>query len=397
MAITKLTNTQIDSVVNEAYAQFTGSHDASTAIDLSAFTDIGNKDIGADRERFTGALLGVLMKNWYMDSSYRSAYEDDFFEDAQQFGAIMQAINASVPAVKENAAWQTFVSGSSTVGVYTVYLPTIDATYYAKSVSWALPITITGEQWDSAFRNASELAAFVSYLWLVLDNAIVQHMEDMNAENRNNFIAEKIQAQADGVAGVHCVDLVAAYVADREITTALTAKEFLATEDCLLYMAEQFDLYASYMQKQTSLFNTEGKVKFVPKDRLVVQVNTAVAKRLDVVGRSGVYHADMVSLPRYRDVPAWQTMADLTTDYLTEINATITKSDGTTATVNEFYVVGFMADKWAIMHTIISERVASQRFDIENLTHYEYQHRDKYMNNLGQNGVVFVLHDYAGE
>ena len=172
------------------------------------------------------------MKNWYTDSSYRSEYVDDFYEDAQQFGAIMQAISASVPAVKENSAWQTFVSGSSTVGVYTVYLPTIDATYYAKSTSWALPITITGEQWDSAFRNESELAGFVSYLWLVLDNAIVQHMEDMNAENRNNFLAEKIQAQADGVAGVHCVDLVAAYVADRGITTAFTAKDFLATEDC---------------------------------------------------------------------------------------------------------------------------------------------------------------------
>lgn len=395
MAITKLSNEQIQNVVNTAYAQFTGTSDLTTALDLSKFSDVGNHDIGADRERFTGALLGVLMKNWYTDSSYRSEYVDDFYEDAEQFGAILQTINAEVPHAKENAAWQSFVSGTSTVGVYTVYLPVIDANMYAKSTSWALPITITGEQWDSAFRNESELSAFVSYLWLVLDNAIVQHMEDMNESNRNNFLAEKIEAANDNVPGVHVVDLVAAYVADRGISTAMSAADFLADKDALLFMAEQFDLYTGYMRKQTALFNTEGKVKFTPRERLVCQVLSSIAKRLDVVARSGVYHADMTSLPMYRDVPAWQSMESLDIEDLSTIHVKVAKPDGATATVNQSYIVGFLADKWAIMHTIISERVASQRFDIENLTHYEYQHRDKYMNNLGQNAVVFVLNDYT--
>lgn len=395
MAITKLSNEQIQIVVNTAYAQFTGSADLSTALDLSKFNDPGNKDITADRERFTGALLGVLIKNWYTDSSYRSEYVDDFYEDAAQFGAILQAISAEMPHAKENAAWQTFVSGTSTVGVYTVYLPVIDANHYAKSTSWALPITITGEQWDSAFRNQTELDGFIAYLWLCLDNAIVQHLEDMNAENRNAFIAQKIEAANDGVAGVHVVDLVANYVADRGITTAFSASDFLTTEDSLLYMAEQIDLYAGYTGKQTSLFNTEGKVRFTPEERRVVQVIEAIAKRLDVVARSGVYHKELVSLPRYREVAAWQSMESLDLADLTSINVKVAKTDGTTATVSQSYIVAMIADKWAIMHTIISERVASQRFDIENLTHYEYQHRDKYMTNLSMNGIIFVLNDFT--
>lgn len=395
MPITKLSNEQIQTVVNTAYAQFTGSADLSTALDLSKFNDPGNKDITADRERFTGALLGVLIKNWYTDSSYRSEYVDDFYEDSAQFGAILQAISAEMPHAKENAAWQNFVSGVSTVGVYTVYLPVIDANHYAKSTSWALPITITGEQWDSAFHNQTELDGFVAYLWLCLDNAIVQHLEDMNAENRNAFIAQKIEAANDGVAGVHVVDLVAGYVADRGISTAFSASDFLTTEDSLLYMAEQIDLYAGYTGKQTTLFNTEGKVRFTPEERRVVQVIEAIAKRLDVVARSGVYHKELVSLPRYREVAAWQSMESLDLSDLTSINVTVAKTDGTTATVSQSYIVAMIADKWAIMHTIISERVASQRFDIENLTHYEYQHRDKYMTNLSMNGIVFVLNDYT--
>lgn len=395
MAITALSNEQIQTIVNTAYAQMTGSADLSTALDLSLFSDVGDSDPTLLREKFTKALAGVIIKNWFGDTTYRSNYVDDFFVDSETFGAIMQFIDVEIPHAAQNSAWKSFVSGSTTIGTYTVYLPVVDTKYYAKSESWAIPITITGEQWDTAFKSQEGLDSFVAYIWLVLDNALVQHMEDMDASNRNAFFAQKIQAQADGVSGVHAVDLVAAYVADRGITTAFTAEDFLTTEDSLLYMAEQFDLYAGYMQRQTELFNTEGKVKFVPKDRLVCQVNSAIAKRLDVFARSGVYHADMAKLPMYRDVAAWESMNSLAIEDLTSINVTVTKPDGTTETVSQSYIVGFLADKWAIMHTIVSERVASQYFGIEDVTHYEVQHRDKYMVNLGQNGVVFVLNDFT--
>ena len=389
MAITKLTNTQIQTIVNTAYAQMTGGADLSTALDLSAFSDVGNADPTLLRERYTASLAGVIIKNWFGDTSYRSDYRDDFFEDAETFGAIMQFIDVEIPHAQQNSAWKSFVSGSTTVGTYTVYLPVVDTKYYTKQESWALPITITGEQWNNAFRSMEGLSAFVSYIWLCIDNGMVQHLEDMNAANRNNFFAEKIAA-SNGV-----VDLVAAYVADRGITTAFTAEDFLTTEDSLLFMAEQFDLYAGYLQKQTELFNTEGKVKFVPRERLVCQVNSAIAKRLDVVARSGLYHADMASLPLYRDVPAWESMNSLAIEDLTSINVTVTKPDGTTATVSQSYIVGFLADKWCIIHTVVQNRVASHRFDIEDLTHYELQHVDRYCNNLGQNAVIFVLNDFT--
>ena len=395
MAITKLTTTQIDTVVNAAYAQATGQADLSTALDLSAFSDVGNDDPTLLREKFTGALAGQLIKNWYGDTSYRSSYVDDFFVDAEMWGALMQFIDVEIPHAQQNSAWQNFVSGSSTVGVYTVYLPVVTSKFYTRQEAWAIPIDITGEQWNQAFKDRAGLESFVSYIWLVIDNAITQHMEDMDSANRANFFAEKLEAAANGVAGVHVVDLNEAYCLEKGVSTAFTAEDFLNTEDSLLYMAEQCDLYAGYLQKQTALFNTEGKVKFVPKERLVCQVITAVAKRLDVVGRSGVYHADMTSLPMYRDVTAWESMESLTIEDLSSINVTVTKPDGTTATVAQSYIVGFLADKWCIMHTIVQNRVGSQHFSIEDLTHYELQHVDKYMNNLGQNAVIFVLNDYT--
>ena len=107
MAITKLTNTQIQSIVNDAFKQMTGK-EALTTEDLSAFSDIGTDDVSALREKFTGKLIAVVAKNWYLDSSYRTSYKDVFFEDASRFGAIIQAISVEVPEVKENSAWKAF-------------------------------------------------------------------------------------------------------------------------------------------------------------------------------------------------------------------------------------------------------------------------------------------------
>lgn len=390
MAITKLTNTQIQTLVNTAYKQMTGK-EAMTAEDLSAFSDTGTSDVNALRETFTGKLLATVAKNWYTDSSYRSSYRDVFFEDASRFGAITQAISVSVPEVKENSAWKGFQSGTTTVGQYTVYLPVVDTKYYVKSESWALPITITGEQWDTAFRSEADLYDFVGYIFMCVDNALVQHMEDLNNANRNHFIAEKINASNNSVPGIHVVDLVNAYVADAGITTDFSVAQFLNSENALRYSIEQIGLYIGYMKKQTALFNTEGKVRFVPEERLVVQLLGFFTKRLDTVARSQTFHNDLVALPLYDEIPAWQNMNSLTFDNLSKINIKLSN----TVTVEQSGIVGLICDKWAIVHTQKSQRVATQRFDIEDLTLYEYQYRDQYMNNLTMNAVVFMLKDHT--
>lgn len=389
MAITKLTNTQIQSIVNDAYRQMTGK-EALTTEDLSAFSDTGTDDVSALREKFTGKLIAVVAKNWYLDSSYRTSYKDVFFEDSSRFGAIIQAISVEVPEVKENSAWKAFESGVSTVGQYTVYLPVVDTQYYVKSESWALPITITGEQWDTAFRNMDSLNDFVGYVFMMVDNALVQHMEDLNSANRNHFIAEKINANTTNVPGVHVVDLVKAYVADRGLEAeGMTVEKFLSNIEPLNFAIEQIKLYMGYMKKQTSLFNTAGKVRFTPQERLVVQLLDFFVERLNTVARSATFHNDLVSLDYYESVPAWQNMNKLDFSNLSSISIKLSDS----VTVEKAGIVGLICDKWAIVHTIKSQRVGTQHFDIEDLTHYEYQYRDQYINNLSMNAVVFVLAD----
>lgn len=396
MSVVTLNNNQITTTLNEAYKEALGSE----ALDTVTLKDIiDNGGVSPDsREAFTKALLNVLIKNWYTDTSYRSQYDDPFYEDKEKFGALTQVISIDVPAVTESHAWTEYTSGTTTVGEYTVYLPVVDTQIYGKSNSWALPITITDNQWNTAFKNETELAGFTSYVWLCVDNALVCHIEAMNSMNRNNFIAEKIHYQgSQNAVGVHAINLVEAYAKFKDPTTDLSVDKFRQTPAALRYASEQIALYAGYMQKMTTLFNTSGKKRFTPKDRLVCEILTQFEKDCEYNMEADTFHNDLVALPGHRSVPSWQALIDAThaSDIDFSVVSSIKVKTASNDTVSQSGIVALLVDKWAIAHTFIDQYLASQRFDINRLTHYEYQYADRYLNNLTMNGLVFYLADYT--
>lgn len=395
-----LNNNQVATVLNTAIAMSTGSAQVGT-LDLRGIIDNGNdSSVIGSVEQFTKSLVNVLIRNWFTDSSYRSEYSDPFFEDTEKYGAIVQAISVEVPEVKESSAWQNFGSGSgqvNKVGEYAIYLPIVDCKYYGKTVSWELPICVTGQQWDTAFKGEDEIKGFVAYILMCVDNALVEHIENMNNMNRNNFIAEKITyANSQGATGLHIYDFVENFVKEMgDPTHAMTVEQFLASKEGLLFASEKIRTFKQYFKRMSTSFNTEAKKRFTPEDRMVLQVLTAFEERLNTVALSDTYHNDIVSMPNYQSVAYWQGEGKdngaFTFDELSKIDVKI----DTDTTVSQSGIVAFLCDKWAILHTIKSRRVAAKVFEPEDLTQYYYQFNDMYMNNLTMNALVFVLKDYT--
>lgn len=516
-SVNYINNNDVDPIVNLAYAQATGSKEI-TNLTLSDIIDAGTKDGGAlvgKKEQFTKALIMALAKNMFTDTA--AAEEDDpYYVDSREWGAITQMISAQAPEVKESSAWREFVSGVSTVGQYTVYLPIVSTKYYGKTSSWGLPIAISYEQYADSFNGAEGFNSFRSYLIVVIKNAIKKHRKDMNNANRNNFIAEKyyyattvrqrgvfeftishVAAATDVIVicgheikwiangsspddgeialpstnnvgneasalatylnalttgnetnftwtsstgkviatqdadaiyarpvtavtkgtttmeitavsettemkspkGIHVFKLRTNYNSEMNPASSINSKAaFMANPDCLRYMNRKIAEYTGYVKEQTALFNTDQLVKFVPDDRLVLEVLNYAEKASESVMQSDAYHDDYVKLPAHRSVSAWQGLGDgnlgndfaISFDDVSAIDVTI-DAEGTTAAVSIDGVVALVADKWAIMHTIRSERVGAKNFDIEALDLYEYQFRDSYMNNLSLPAIVFMV------
>lgn len=405
--MSKINNNNVLTIVNEAFKQALGEKAVDT-IDCRNIVDVGTTlaNYELSTEEFTKSLLNVIVKNWFTDSSYRSQYNDPFFQDSAQFGAIVQHISVEVPEVTESSAWKDFSSTSPrpTVGTYTLYLPVVHTQYYEKSVSWELPICITDEQWDTAMRNEGELIQFVSYILMCVDNALVVHLENMNNINRNNFMLEKFKYDATpDKKGIHVINLVKkaiddGLIAKPSVGETVTVQDYLSNSSALLNGTETMRLYKDYFSKMSTLFNTAQRKRFTPKDRLVLQVISAFDEKLRTNALSSTYHNDIVGLPNYQSVPYWQGEGtDLSFESVTTIKG-IEASGGSQATAETHTgIVAFMCDKWAIMHTVKSQRVAVKVFEPEALRQYYYQYRDMYMNDLTMNAVIFTLEDVEGE
>lgn len=401
-------NNSAYAIVNAAYKQAVGAAAVDT-LDLSDFCDSGvaYESLSVGRDKFLKALIDQVV-NFYTDTSYASEYSDPYYVESRRFANIVQMINAAAPEVQASHAWKDLSPNTgttpptyATIGTYAVKPPTVSADYFTKSVSWELPLAITTEQLTDAFKSDSELRGFVDYIFVVVSNALQAHRENMNSANRNSFMGHKIYAHQEAVPGIHKVNLLTAYNADRG-KNITTVAGFLADADALRYAGAQIMLYEKYLRKQSTLFNTKGLVKFCPAERLVLEVNSLFENTLNEVSLSTTWHDEFVSLPgNHISVPAWQGFGvnsndDSTSaaafDQVTKIDVTLdTEVSNSNVSISQSGIVALLADKYAIMHTIRQERVAAQYFEMEDITLYAYQNRDQYVNNLAQNAVVFTV------
>lgn len=391
-------------VVNAAYKQALGASAVDT-LTLDDFCDAGVafESLTMGRDKFMKALIDQVV-NFYTDTELMEEWDDPYYVESRRYANVVQMLSIQAPEAQASHAWKNLapttvdhVTTKVTVGTYEVNPPLCEATYFTKTESWELPIAISEEQMVDGFKSSEDLRGFVDMIFVAVENALRQHRKDMSAANRNAFIADKIlYSQSMGAKGIHVVNLLTAFNAQRGGQLATVADFFESPAACR-FAAAQLQLYSKYLREQSTIFNTRGLPKFVPKDRLVLEVNSYFENALNETAYSDTFNAELLALPGYRSTPAWQGfgVTDATIgvdtvaasfDQTSKIDVSVEAGD-----VEKSGIVALMADKYAIMHTIRSEYVASQYFDMERLTLYAYQNRDQYMENLGQNAVIFTV------
>lgn len=396
------------SIVNAAYKQAVGATAVDT-IDLKDFIDggVAFESLTMARDTFVKALIDQVV-NFYNDAAYDNEYDDPYYVESRRFANVVQMISAQAPEVQASHAWKslapvvdpdTHAVSKVSIGTYECNPPIVDTSYYQKSVSWELPLCISTERLTDAFKSESELRGFTDFIFVVVDNALTAHRENLNSSNRNAFLARKIDYQRTVGTGLQKVNLVEMYKNERgsDITTAAG---FLQDPEAMRYAGAQMLLFSKYLRKQSQLFNTKGLTKFVPYDRLVIEVNSAFESAINEVALSNTFHDELVALPGHRSVPTWQGFGinDAVAGTIAASFDEVTKIDvtyETGKTVTQSGIVALLADKYAIMHTIRQERIAAQYFEMEDVTLYAYQNHDQYMNNMSQNAIVLTVEDLS--
>ena len=381
--------------LTSAYKQITGQTEI-TSIDYNTVITSAQQWSDAQKDAFVGALSANYMADIYTDSAYVDRYNDIFYEDSETFGAITRVIDVEIPDTIKSSAWETFVSGTTTIGQHTVYLPAVNEQMYINSTSWAVPLLISGNQYRSAFTSESAMREFDNYLRLSAQNSVSIHRAEMNAMNRNNWILSKVNLM-NQAGKKHLVNLVQEYC-DYTNTASMSVSTYLNTPACLRHAVKTLKKYKSLMMMPTTLFTSNATTngKFCPENRFVMQVLSDFEGMLESEVYSSAYHNEFVKLPLYRDCPSWQGLrkSGNTLDFASLSTVTGVVS-GTDSTQSAEGIVGFMCDKYAIMHTNILNRVASDPDNIRDVIYTEYQYTDKYLNNMNLNGIVFYVADVS--
>lgn len=405
-----INNDSAYAIVNAAYKQAVGESALDT-IDLKDFCDSGVafESLTLGRDRFYNALLDQVV-NFYNDESYANEFIDPFYVDSARYASVLAMINSTPADIEESHEFKNFRPNTSTtpptyatVGTYQVKPSTVDVKYAQKTVAWELPLWITESQETTAFKSDAELRNFIDYLYVTTENKLQAHRQQLSQLNVASLIGHKLLAAQNGTPGIHKVNLLAKYNTERGKNIDTVAK-FMSDPDALRYASAQILLYSQYMRTQSALFNTEGLVKFTPVSRLVLEMNSAFENAINEVALSTTFHDTYLELNGI-SVPAWQGfgITDSTSsptteaaafDQVTKIDVTLDKEStvtNTNATIKQSGIVALLADQYSALHSIKNERVASQRFNIENLLYLAYQNRDMFVNNLAQNAVVFTI------
>ena len=394
MPETKTTfNTDIHSFLQDATNQILGA-DARDTLTLTDIIDVGKTWDFSQKEQWVKTLTGMHIKDLYTDRPYKDKRNDVFYEDAAKFGAVVRIINMEMPDIIENRSWTDVTSGTTTIGANTVYLPIVNQQLFGATDSWGVSIAYTGTQLNAAFESEAGLLEFDSYCKLMAKNAIELHRSTMNSVNRNNYLGEKIHA-GNSAGKVNVVNLVEEYQKDHG-DSSMTAAAFLSSADAIRYTVKTFKKYKDLLHEMSTLFTMDAnsKGKFVPEERFVFQVLSDFEGRLDSEVYSTTYHDEFVKLPLYRPVTAWQALRGLTQLTFADLSAIdLVTANGDSISTNG--IVALMVDKWAIMHTMVQNRVGYQRDDIKDISMYDYQFTDRYLNNLLLPGVVFVIQNYT--
>lgn len=387
-----LNNNQIYTILNTAMGQALGKNAIANVGTLSDIIELGKSSFSSSdiKDNFFGALVAASVKMLFEDEEY-TAQLSPWFKDSQQFRAITRLVSIEMPDVQPSHAWQTYTSGSSTVGTYTVFIPTLSEKYYYLTNHYELPVFLAYDQIAQVFEGTEGASEVVNYVFLCAESTLSIHLEDIVNLTRNNAVLEKLVAE-NGI--YNLVEMYQDETGDTSITTALA---FMNTPKCMLFAAEKIRLYKKYLQKKSVLYNVGSHPTHVPASKLVTEVLAYFDEKVKTIAMSDTYHDDMVAIGKYSTIAYWQgfgsngAFADVS-----KIDGKVTVS-GTATEKTISGVVAVMGHQNAINITMEKRRVATKHFDPEAMDAYYYQFDDKMGNDLTKSLLIFVVQDHAAE
>lgn len=393
---------QINTIVNSVVNQMNGTTDV-TSTDLTDVIQLGTELLQpANKSRldnFLNTLVDRIGKTIISVRSYPGV-DPAIISDAFEFGAILQKIYVEPQEAEKSDVWG--IEDGVSYDPFVIHKPAVKQWLFDGLDTWQVPITIPLEQVKSAFTSAEAMAAFIDGIFTTIENSIALHMESVANMAYANFVGEKLAdglgwtGGTSGAPEVHnphnpgqVINLLAEY---KTITgdNTITAAKALKDKEFLKYASQRINLTVKRLSKMSTLFNTADYQRHTPRDFVRCTTLTDFASACQFYLESDTYHNELVTLPNYREVNYWQGSGD-NYDYADTSLIDITTASG--KVVQQSGIVCLLNDIEAIALTH-TNRTSESIYNPRNKTTNYFNNIDiGYLNDLTENGVVFIVAD----
>lgn len=392
--------TQLYTLVNNVTKEMLGE----TALineDLTNVVDIGKLIIDSGNvDNYVKKLVNHIGKVVFVNRIYAGGVPS-LLMSSWEFGSILEKISSELPDATENSSYALNDGEDYSPNIF--YQPKVEAKFFNSKVTFEIPLSFTEKQVKESFSSAEQLNGFISMLTTSVENSMTVKLDGLIMRAINNMIAETLIAElGSGEAGskvldltgtgVKAVNLLKLYNDEVAPTTPLTSAKALTSSEFIKFATYKIGLYSDRMSKISKLFNVGGKERFSPLDMQMVVLLSDFAKASETLLLSSVYNPDKVVLPKHDSVPYWQG-SGLEYDFGSVSKIDVKSSSG--ETVAAAGVLGVIADREAIGVSNLDRRVTTNyNAKAEFYTNF-YKFDAGYYNDLGENFIVFFIHDAA--
>lgn len=371
---------QLHELVNTALTETLGE-EAILNEDLSNLTTLGEKVLSSNNmlDAYVKTIINKVGKTIIVAREYKG-FAPNILTEKWEYGSVLEKIRGGLLDVTENNTWELQDGESYDVNIF--YKPIVSATFYNSLTTIECPISITYRQVKQSFIDGEKLNAFISMIYMSVENTLTIALDNMTMRSLNSFIAEKCEKN-NGI-----INLLSLY--NSSYNKNLTPENAIIDKDFIKFANYTMSLYISRLNTMSTLFNTEGNEVFTSKNYLKFVLIDNLDKASKMYLESDTYHKDLVSLKGFSTVPYWQGSGE---DFSFRNCSTIDVTTHSGKKVKAEYIIGMMFDKYAIMMANLDRRTTTN-YNARGEFWNNYNKQDVgYYIDLGENGVIFTLSD----
>ena len=389
---------QVATLINDTTNEIIGIENVINE-DLTNVVDAGEQIFNnTSYDHFVKSLVDHIGRVKFVDRKY-TGNTLALLRDSWEYGSVLEKISAGLPIATENESWELEDGTSYDPNVFTK--PDVSAKFFNKRVTFEIPLSIADKQVKSAFSSATQLNAFVSMLWGMVDKSMECKLEALASRTVNSFIGSTIANEFpsvsdndySGVTGVKAINLLKLYNTQFGLTgvDALTKDNCLFVPEFIRFAVRTINLTLSRMRRLSTLFNVGGTPKFTPNDLQHVILLSDFKTSADVYLQSDTFHDEFTRLPKATEVPYWQgSGTGFALGSVGNVHVEVPNGDSTKE-INISHVLGVAFDHEACMIACLDERTTSNYNGKAEFTNYWRKLECGLIRDENENFVVFFV------